>query len=105
MEELGITDISRSKQNMTVHLKNGLHYGDSSGEIEVGKSVSFVTYPNGGAMTLDQISGITARSGIVQVPLNRLDMQPRKDGYMSGTAYASWSQTQLCALPDGTIVH
>jgi hypothetical protein len=105
MQELGISDISRSKQNMTLHLKNALHYGDSSGEIDVEKSVSFVSYPNGGALTLDQISGITARSGIVQLPVSRIDLHPRKDGYMSGTAYASWSQTQLCALPDGTIVH
>ena len=105
MDELGITEISHSKQNMTVHLENGLHYGDSSGEIDVDKSVSFVSYPNGGALTLDQISGITARSGIVQLPVNRVDLQVRKDGYMSGTAYAGWSQTQLCALPDGTIVH
>lgn len=105
MDELGITDVTRTKQNLLVHLKNPIHYGDSSGSIDIEKAVSFASYPNGGALTLDNVSGVTASSGIFQLAVNRVELQPRKDGYMSGTVTASWSETKVCALPDGTIIH
>lgn len=103
MSELGITEVRRSKTGTSVQLKNPLHYGDANGSIDVSTTVSFASRTNAGALSLDNIQGVTARSGMFQVQINRLDLQPREDGYMSGHVTAQWSQTRICALPDGTI--
>ena len=103
MQELGITGVIRQGDNIWVNLAKPLHFGDSSGSIDISKQVSFTAHPSAGMVTLDRVGGVTASNGVFQLPINRVDLQPRKDGYLSGSVSASWSQTQVCAFPDGKI--
>ena len=105
MKELGITDVSRSGNRVSVNLKNPLHFDGSSGSIDVARNVSFSSNPTGGSVVLDGVTGVVARSGLFQLAIDRVDLQPREKGYLSGVIKADWSQTNVCAFPDGKIYH
>lgn len=105
LEEFGITRVTHSGSAMSVALRQPLQFSDASGSISISKDVAFESEPYGGALTLDRISGVTATQGMFQVAINRIDLEPRQDGYMSGLVYADWTQSPICAEPDGSIHH
>lgn len=103
MKEFGITEVTRSGVGITVHLAKQLHFGDASGSIDIGRRVSFNSTPSGGAVTLDRVEGVTASNGMFQLPINRVDLQPRAHGHLSGVVSAGFTTTRVCATPDGKI--
>lgn len=103
MKELGITQVSRSGDRVTARLKAPLHFEGGSGSIDIGTTVSFDSAPRGGAVTLDRVQGVTARSGLFQVAIDQVELEPRQKGYLSGLVVADWSRTRVCAFPDGKI--
>lgn len=103
MEELGITGVIRRDQNVWVNLAKPLHFGDSSGSIDIGTQVSFTSHPQGGMVVLDNVGGVTASNGVFQLQINRVDLQPREHGFLTGDVTAGWSRTRVCAFPDGKI--
>lgn len=105
MQELGITEITKSGSTISVNLAKALHFGDGSGSIDIDKSVKFKAQAQGGEVTLDSMSGVTASSGIFSLPINRVELQPMDHGYVSGNVTAGWTETKVCATPDGIIHH
>lgn len=105
LQELGITDVSRNGSRVSVNLKNPLHFDGSSGSMDIDRNVSFTAIPSGGSVVLDRVNGVVARSGLFQLAIDRVDLQPREKGYLSGVVKADWSETKVCAFPDGKIYH
>ena len=105
MSELGITDITRNGSAISISLANPLHFGDDSGTIDIQKKVSFTSLPQGGAVKLDNVAGVTVSSGFFTLSVNKVDLQPREHGYLSGQVSAGFTQTKVCATPDGKIYH
>lgn len=105
MSELGITEINRVGSAVSISLAKPLHYGDDSGTIDIQNKVGFTTSPQGGAVRLDNVSGVTVSSGIFTLSVSKVDLQPREKGYLSGQVSAGFTQTKVCATPDGKINH
>lgn len=103
MQELEIQQVLRQGSQIRVDLKSPLHYGDSSGSIDVAKQVSFRSRPQGGEVSLDDLRGVKASSGLFTVNVNSIELQPREKGYLSATVKADWTVTNVCAHPDGKI--
>lgn len=105
MNELGINQVERKGNQITVHLNNPLHFGDNTGSIDISKTVSFQASSNHGAISMENVNGVSASNGLFQVPINTVELQAHKEGYMSGSVQADWSQTNVCAVPNGKIYH
>lgn len=105
VQALGITEVERHGNDISVALKNPQHYGDSSGSIDISSSVSFTVQSSGGKIIADNISGVTASSGFFTVDVSNADLQPRAKGYLSGVIKAGPTTADVCAVPDGRIFH
>jgi hypothetical protein len=105
LTEMGIKEIDRNGDTIAVSLKKPLHFGDDSGSVDIASAVSFTSRPAGGKALLDNISGVTAKSGIFEVDVSRVDLQPRAKGYLTALITAGPSEATVCAVPDGRIFH
>lgn len=116
LNNLGITGVEIRDTRSTVTLKKQLKFGDENGQVEVGQTVdptkpdgpaefSFTAKIYGGAAAMENIKGITASNALGSADVRSIDLQPRKDGYLSASLNTSWTDVNLCALPNGKILH
>ncbi|MBX9720264.1 MAG: hypothetical protein K2X81_02620, partial [Candidatus Obscuribacterales bacterium] len=86
--------------------------------VSIDNVITYDTVKAGGAISIENLNGVTGHSGIFSVPIDRLDMQPHPGGYVSAVVDASMfskdnsvanpllgQKAKLCAFPDGTIYH
>jgi hypothetical protein len=105
MKNLGVEEIVRRGDTISLSLKSPLHYGDDSGSIDVATAVSFDTHPTGSKVKLENITGVSAKSGFFEVDIHDAELQPRTKGYLTGVVKAGPTEATICAVPDGSIFH
>lgn len=102
---LGVLEIDRNGLFTSARLLNPLKIDDPNGSIDISTSISFLASRQSGTLNLEKIRGVAVSSGFISLPVNSMELLPRKEGYISGNVSASWLKAPLCALPDGRVAH
>jgi hypothetical protein len=119
MVKLGLESINKQGASSTLKFKQPIVFGESGGTVTIDTNITFDTVKSGGAISIENLTGVSGQSGIFSVPIDRLDMQPHPGGYVSAVVDASMfskddsatanplfgKQVKLCAFPNGTIYH